>query len=203
MFTFLAQNPEVLVEIWRNLGVSQVELVRTGQNSFDLRDNAGTTGRLYVVEQTCDASAQNRIVMYAEGTYEGKPFSKPVIARCVLLLRSGSVRETNGRHYVAARLDSFVKLDRATVEIMAQLAHPFIGKTADRNFADTLSFVSNFSYTAERRPESIVEMAGELTDVDEPRREHLAALARKCGQAGAAWEVSRTQQASTTAPALR
>jgi hypothetical protein len=191
LFTYFAQNPEVLTAIWRQLGVSRVELVRTGDHTFDLRDFAGTTGKLWVVEQTCDAAAQNRIVMYAEGAYDGKPFSKPVGARCVFLLRSGSVRETNGRSYVAARLDSFVKLDRATVEIMAQVAHPFVGKTADRNFADTLSFVSNFSYTAEKRPQTIVEMTTQLMQVDAPRREQLASLATGCAAAGAAWELGR------------
>lgn len=196
LFTFLAQNPEVLTEIWRELGVSRVELIRTGENTFDLRDNAGTTGKVTIVEQTCDASAQNRIVMYAEGAYDGKPFTKPVGARCVFLLRSGSVRETNGREYVAARLDSFVKVDRQSVEIMAQIAQPFVGKTADRNFSDTLSFVSNLSYTAERRPDTIVELSTQLEHVDPPRRERLAALTRKCAEAGAAWEASRAQQAS-------
>jgi hypothetical protein len=191
MFTFLAQNPEVLTEIWRELGLSKVELVRTGETTFDLRDHAGTTGKLWVVEQTCDANAQNRIVMYAEGTYDGTPFSKPVGARCVFLLRSGSVEETNGRTYVAARLDSFVKIDRATIEIMAQLAHPFVGHTADRNFEDTLSFISNLSYTAERRPESIAEMSRGLAQVAAPRRERLAALAQQCAQEHEAWEVSR------------
>jgi hypothetical protein len=197
MFTFLAQNPEVLTEIWRELGVSKVELVRTGENSFDLRDHAGTTGKLWVVEQACDAAAQNRIVMYAEGAFEGKPFTRSVGARCVFLLRSGSVEETNGRRYVAARLDSFVKLDRTTVEIMAQVAHPFVGKTADRNFADTLSFISNLSYTAERRPESIVKLSGDLENVAPPRREQFAVVARQCAADGAAWEVSRAASAAT------
>jgi hypothetical protein len=197
MFTFLAQNPEVLTEIWRELGVSKVELVRTGENSFDLRDNAGTTGKLWVVEQACDVAAQNRIVMYAEGAFEGKPFTRSVGARCVFLLRSGSVEETNGRRYVAARLDSFVKLDRTTIEIMAQVAHPFVGKTADRNFADTLSFISNLSYTAERRPESIVKLSADLDQVAPPRREQFAVVARQCGAEGAAWEVSRAEGGAT------
>jgi hypothetical protein len=196
MFTFLAKNPEVLTEIWRELGVSRVELVRTSATSFDLRDNAGTTGKLHVVEQTCEPGAQNRIVMYAEGAYDGKPFSKSVGARCVVLLRSGSVEETNGRKYVAARLDTFVKIDRATIEIMAQVAHPFVGKTADRNFADTLSFVSNLSFTAEKRPDTIVQLAAELDNVDPPRRTELASLARQCAQAGAAWEIARGEQAA-------
>jgi hypothetical protein len=196
MFTFLAQNPEVLTEIWRELGVSRVELTRTGENSFDLRDNAGTKGNVYIVEQTCDAAAQNRVVMYSEGSYDGKPFSKPVGARCVFLLRSGSIRETNGRQYVAARLDAFVKIDRATVEVMAQVAHPFVGKTADRNFADTLTFVSNLSYTAERRPDSIVDLSTKLSQVDEVRRVEFGKVARRCAADEAAWQVSQAQHTS-------
>jgi hypothetical protein len=202
LFTFLAQNPEVLTEIWRNLGVSKVELTRIGENTFELHDNAGTTGTLHVVEQTCEAGAQNRIVMYAEGSYDGKPFNNPVGARCVLVLTSGSVKETNGRYYVASRLDSFVKLDRASIEIMAQIAHPFVGKTADRNFADTLSFVSNLSYTAEERPERIVSMAGELAEVSPSRRERLASLAQECGAAGQAWKLTRQDQGAVETAAL-
>jgi hypothetical protein len=191
MFTFLAQNPEVLVEIWRHLGVSQVELVRTGENTYRMSDGAGTTGNLVVVEQNCDAAAQNRIVMYAEGSYEGKPFNQPLSAQCVVLLRSGSMKETNGRTYVAARLDSFIKLDRMSLELVAKAVHPFVGQTADRNFTDTLSFVSNLSYTAERRPEAIERMAGQLGGVDQPRRQRLAELAFRAADAGDAWRLSR------------
>jgi hypothetical protein len=135
--------------------------------------------------------------MYAEGAFDGKPFSKAVGARCVFLLRSGSVEETNGRRYVAARLDSFVKLDRTSIEIMAQVAHPFVGKTADRNFADTLSFISNLSYTAERRPDSIVKLSADLDLVAAPRREQFAVVARQCAAEGAAWEVSRLEDGAS------
>jgi hypothetical protein len=200
MFTYLTLNPEVLAEIWRDMGLSRVELTRTSENTFDLRDHAGTTGKLVVVEQTCDDHAQNRIVMYAEGSYDGKPFGRPVRAECVLLLRSGSVRETNDRDYVAARLDSFVKLDRASIELLAQAVHPFVGKTADRNFADTMSFVSSFSYTAEKRPQMIEKIVGDLDTVDEARRARLVAIARDCSAAGAEWEAGRAQQVSLESP---
>jgi hypothetical protein len=195
LFTFLGQNPEVLVEIWRHLGVSQVELTRTGENTYTISDGAGTTGNLVVVEQNCNAAAQNRIVMYAEGRYEGKPFNQPLAAKCVVLLRSGSMTETNGRTFVAARLDSFIKLDRMSVELVAKAVHPFIGQTADRNFADTLAFVSNFSYTAERRPEAIERMAGELDAVDQPRRQKLVKLAYATADAGKQWRLTRAGEA--------
>lgn len=196
MFTYMAQNPDVLVAIWRDLGLSQVELTRTGPNSFKLQDHAGTTGTLVVVEQKCDSSAQNRVVMYAQGSYDGKPFNKPVSAQCVIVLRSGSVRETNGRQYVAVRMDSFVKLDRTSMELLAQALHPFVGKTADRNFADTVSFVSNLSYTAEKRPQAIESLAAGLDGVEQERRDELASIARSCAAEGRKTTVSHAEQAS-------
>jgi hypothetical protein len=196
LFTFLALNPEALVEIWRHLGVSQVALTRLDDKTFDISDGAGTTGKLVVVEQTCEPAAQNRIVMYAEGSYEGKPFQRPISAHCVLVLTSGSMEETNGRRYVASRLDSFIKLDRMSLELVAKAVHPFVGQTADRNFADTLSFVSNLSYTAENRPEAIEKLALEVDKLDQPRRKELTKLAYECAEAGKQWQVSRAKQAS-------
>jgi hypothetical protein len=199
MFTFLAQNPEVLVEVWRHLGLSRVELTRLDDKTYRLCDGAGTTGKLVVVEQTCDAAAQNRIVMFAEGSYDGKPFQRPLSAQCVLVLTSGSMKETNGRQYVASRLDSFIKLDRLSLELVAKAVHPFVGQTADRNFADTLSFVSNLSYTAEKRPDSIVKLAADVENLDEPRRREFVRLAYQCAEAGRLWESSRAQQVSAEA----
>jgi hypothetical protein len=181
MFTYMAQNPEVLVEIWRELGITQVTLDRIDETSFRLADGAGTTGKLYIVEQTCQDNAQNRIVMYAEGGYEGKPFANPLRAQCVLLLRSGSLIETNGRNYVAARLDSFIHIDRASLEIFAKVVHPLVGKTADRNFTDTIKFVGGFSQAAEIQPERIEHLATSLTGVSSSRRKQLITIAHGCG----------------------
>ncbi len=182
MFTFLAENPEVLVEMWRHMGISRVSLRRTGSNTFSLTDNAGTTGNLVIVEQKCDEQAQNRIVMYSEGAYEGKPFKRPIRAQCVLLLRSGSVRETNGRDYVACRLDSFVRIERASIELFAKAMHPWVGKTADANFADTIGFISNLSQAAEQRPATLERLVAGLPRVTTQRQREFAQIAYNCSE---------------------
>jgi hypothetical protein len=192
LYTFLVQNPEVLVEIWRELGISHVQLTRLDDKTFKLEDGAGTTGKLVIVEQSCDADAQNRVVMFADGSYDGKPFPRTVSAQCVLVLTSGSVRETNGRTFVASRLDSFIKFDRMSLELVAKALHPFVGQTADRNFADTLTFVANLSYTAENRPESIVQMCKDMQRVDQARREEFVKVAYHCADEGRKWQASRT-----------
>ncbi len=182
LFTFLAKNPEVLVEMWQHMGISRVSLRRTGANTFSLADGAGTTGELVIVEQQCSAGAQNRIVMYSEGAYEGKPFKRPVRAQCVLLLRSGSVRETNGRDYVACRLDSFVRIERTSIELFAKALHPWVGNTADANFVDTIAFISNFSRAAERRPSSIEKLVHSLPRVALQRQQELVGIAYDCSK---------------------
>jgi len=177
MFSFLSQNPEVLVEIWRHMGISTVSLVRLNDTTFRLADGAGTTCKLVVVEQTCDEQAQNRIVMYGEGAYEGKPFQRPVNAQCVVLLRSGTFREDDGRDFIAARLDTFIRIDRTSVELFAKALHPLVGKTADRNFTDTMTFISNFSQAASSQPHRIEQLAYNLERVTPERQAGLSRVA--------------------------
>jgi len=182
LFTFLAQNPEMLVEMWQHMGISRVSLKRTSKNTFSLSDGAGTTGKLVLVEQQCDAQAQNRIVMYCAGAYEGKPFKRPVRAQCVLLLRSGSMKETNSRDYVACRLDSFVRIERTSVELFAKALHPWVGKTADANFTDTIAFISNLSRAAEQKPAMIQRLVNNLPRVTKQRQQALINIAHQCAR---------------------
>lgn len=191
MFTYMAKNPEVLVEIWRELGITKVELERIDANSFRMADAAGTTGKLTIVELACEPHAQNRIVMYAEGGYEGKPFTKPVKAQCVLLLRSGSVVEHDGRTYVAARLDSFIHIDRASLEVFAKVVQPLVGRIADRNFTDTVSFIGGFSQAAETQPARIKHLAESLENVSTDRRRELAKIAYDCHENAATLTAAR------------
>jgi|GEM_PF-1241357 len=191
LFTYVARNPEVLVAIWRELGVTQVELHRTGLDRFDFHDQSGTSGKLVLVEQQCDENAQNRLVLLAEGSYENKPMTRPVKAQCVLLLRSGSILETNGRRYVAARLDSFVHVDRAGLQLFAKVIHPWVGITADRNFSDTLTFISHLSHTAEVRPEKIGKLASKLAGIPPVRRQQLVRIANECAHDSHQWQLDQ------------
>jgi hypothetical protein len=121
-------------------------------------------------------NAQNVAVIFADGAYEGKPFVTPLKAQSILLLRSSAVQETNGRHYVTVRVDSFVRIDQMGIELVAKTVQPWITKIADRNFVETLSFVSNFSRTAEKNPHGMQRLATRLSSLDEPTRNELVAL---------------------------
>ena len=70
--------------------------VRVGRNS------SGTSGTVQFSYSDRDTQ-----VIYAEGAYEGPLFDRPLTAHCVLVLKSGYVKETNGRYYVTQWIDLF------------------------------------------------------------------------------------------------
>jgi hypothetical protein len=176
VFNFLVQHPEVIIDVWRVMGISQVALQKLPDGAYRGTDNAGTTGVVRFLFSQWGQDAQNLAVILADGMYEGKPFVTPLKARTIILLRSGAVRETNGRHYVTVRVDSFVRIEQMGVELVAKTVQPWISKTTDRNFIETLTFVSNFSRTAEKNPQGMQRLATRLASIDEPTRKALIAL---------------------------
>jgi hypothetical protein len=175
LFNFLGQNPDVVTEIWRMMGVCQLKLERTGPDTFSATDSAGTVGAVRMLHNNWNPAAQNKVLVYSEGTYVGKPFPRPVKARSISLLRSGSVIETNGRPYVTARVDTFVVIDRWGVELVAKTVQPLLVSTADHNFIETMKFVSTFSKTAENNPAGMQRLSDKLEHLPLDTRQKLAA----------------------------
>jgi hypothetical protein len=176
LFTFLIKRPEVVIDVWRVMGISQVALNRMPDGSYEGTDGAGTTGTVRYLCGQWGQDAQNTAVVYAEGAYEGPPFLTKIKAQSLMLVRSAAVQETNGRNYVTVRIDSFVRLEQVGVELMAKTVQPWISKTADRNLIETLTFVSNFSRTAEKNPQGVERLAMRLPSIDEPTRNELVKI---------------------------
>jgi hypothetical protein len=182
LFTFLLQHPEVVVDVWQMMGVSRVTLARVSDQAYQGDDGAGTTGNVCYLYADWGPEARNLAVVYAEGAYDGKPFLKPLRAQSVIVLQSGAVQETNGRSYVTVRVDSFVHIEQMGIELVAKTVQPWINKTADRNFIETLGFVSTFSQTAEKNPQGMQRLAARLRTVDAPTRDALVHLCYRAAQ---------------------
>ena len=182
MFNFLFQHPEVVIDVWRVMGISQVTIAkmpagtRFGGSAYRGTDGAGTNGVIRVLFTQWGEDGQNVAVVFADGSYHGKPFAAELKAQSLLFVRWSAIQETNGRYYVTVRVDSFVRLDQIGVELVAKTVQPWIAKTADRNFIETLTFVSNFSRTAEKNPQGMQRLANRLASLDEPTRNELVAL---------------------------
>ncbi len=172
LYLFLVRHPEVVVNIWEVMKISNVSLARTSPDTFRASDKAGTL---------CDVkycySSHDTQVIYAEGSYNGPVLAKPVRARCVLLLKSGYVQENNGRYYVTNRMDTFIQIDHVGLDLLAKTIQPLLHRSADYNFVETASFFSTISRTAEANPAGMHRLAGKLTNLETDVRDRFAELA--------------------------
>jgi hypothetical protein len=199
MFTFLVQHPEVVADVWRVMGVSRVKLDKLGDGAFRGTDGLGTTGTVRFLMSEWGNDAQNTALVLADGAYDGRPFLTPLRAKTIVLMRSSAVKERNGRYYVTVRADAFVHVEQVAVEIVAKTVQPWVNATADRNLIETLSFVSNFSRTAEKNPDGMKRMAARLTTVDEPTRNQLVELCYQTAERYGSVERGRGAEKLTVA----
>lgn len=196
LYLFLLEHPDLVVNIWEVLGISDVAVKRVGPNTFKADDGAGTVGTVEFLYRSQDLH-----VVYADGSYDGAMFAKPVRGRCLMLLRTGYTREANGRLKVTCKLDTFIQLEHAGVELLAKTFKPLVGSAADHNFRETVSFVSGLSRAAEVNYAGVMRMAAKLQRVDPRDRDQFAQIAGKlatrAAQQGTADAVPRAPNLTT------
>lgn len=161
MYLFLVRHPDVVVNIWEIMKVSRIQLRQIEENHFKLTEPVGTVANFGFVYRSHDTH-----VLYGEGSYEGPLMTKPAKGRGVLVLKCGYVRETNGRYYITSRLDCFLTIEPAGIELLTKTVSPLMGKTVDNNFLQTAAFISSLSRTAEVNSRGVQRLATQLTHVD-------------------------------------
>jgi hypothetical protein len=161
-------------------------------------DGAGTACNIQFVYSSPDTH-----VIVADGSYSGPLFLRPVKCRCVLVLKSAYVKETDGRIHVTSRMDTFIDLDSVGVELFAKTVQPLVGKAADHNFSETSGFFGTLSRAAERNPAGVERLSAKLTKIDPTVRgefvKHAASVSK--GNAAAADEKEQTVVVSDATPA--
>ena len=65
-YAFFIEHPEVIVNIWSVLGISDVKIKLTGATTFDANDGAGTLGKVEFLYRSRDMH-----LLYGEGTFWG------------------------------------------------------------------------------------------------------------------------------------
>lgn len=178
MFEFLVENPDLVINIWEVMGVTKVSMKRLGPSSFQLDDGHGTTGTIHYLYRS-----PTQHVVYCEGAYVGSLLPRPIRGRCILSLRSVPVRDADDRSYVQCRLDSFVQLDNAGVEVFAKTFQSVLGGIADHNFRETTGFAAKLSEAAEDAPENIRRLAARLDAVTPETKRKFASIGDRIGAA--------------------
>jgi hypothetical protein len=162
LYDFVADHPQILADIWQLLGIDDVTLTPESDGVFRASDVQGTQGRVEFLYRD-----QHTRLVYAEGTYDGPLFAKPVTGSCVMLLTSDYVREPDGKYYVTTRLDAFVRLDNAGAEFLAKTFQMLVARVADMSFVQTSSFIEQLSRAAEYNPRGMYRLADKLPHVDD------------------------------------
>jgi hypothetical protein len=171
MFLFLTRNPHVLVGMWDLMGITDVQITRTGPYQLHATDGAGTTCVIDLIY-----GDPNTHVFVASGSYDGKLVAKPVTGKGVFLLRSGYAQNATGQTTVTGTLDCFLQLDSLGADLIARTFGGLIGRSADHNFRETAGFMSQVSQASQANPDAMTDVARRLPQVDEPTKVQFAGL---------------------------
>lgn len=166
LYLFLVRHPDVIVNIWETLKLTQLSVKQIGPQKFRAVESDGTTITFEYLYRTHDTH-----VVYAEGVYTGPVLGREVKGSGLVILKSGYVRETDGRYYVTSRMDTFLNVEAGAVELVAKTIMPLAGKVADNNFTQSVAFLGSLSRTAEVNPSGVHRLASKLTVKPEVRIE--------------------------------
>ena len=171
LFVFLVRHPEVVVNIWRRMGITKCRIKRLDRFVVATNDGAGTKSQVELVYGTPELH-----LFYAEGEYSGPLVRRPVSGRCVIML-SSRFGGTVDKPRVTNQLDVFLQLDHAGAELVARTIHPLVGKTADTNFTRSLQFVSQIHLAARRSQDRLQRLGMQLEGVDAEIRDEFLKVA--------------------------
>ena len=185
LYVFLLRNPEVVVNMWQVMGISNMTAQRTGPYTWKGNDGAGTQCDVELIYGSRNSDVH---IIYGEGFYEGSLFKRRMSGRCVLLIRSGYSQD--GRSRVASLLDMFLTVDNAGLDLVAKTLSPLVGGTADSNFAETAKFLGRVSLTAEKNGPKLEQLSAKLTKVQPEVREQFLQLTTEIYQRNALGEAA-------------
>ena len=188
LYLFLVQHPDVVVNIWEVMGLTQMAIRQHGPGLYGVADVAGTKGTAEYLYSSHDTH-----LIYTEGAYEGRLFARPIRGSGLILLKSGYVRETDGRYYVTCRMDAFMRVDHVGADLLARTFHPLVGKVADINFTQTAGFFGTLSRTAEVDRDGVRRLAARLNHVEPEVRDRFAQIAEQVARKTAQREKPPTE----------
>jgi len=187
LYLFMVQHPDVIVNIWEVLKISRLRVREIGPDTYQVTDSAGTLATVRFLYRSHDTH-----LVYAEGSYEGPLAARPVKGSCLMVLKTGYVRETDGRYYITSRLDTFLCVEPGGMELLAKAFQPLVGKVADNNFLQSVAFLGSLSRTAETNTPVVQRLTTKLANVQPELRHRLAELAAEVARKSAASSASKT-----------
>ena len=179
LLEFSLAHPEIVVDIWRVLGISKVALDLTAPGQWRMSDGWGTDGTLRRLHHDHTAEG-GTMVLLGQGGYTGPLSPQPLSGSCLLLVRyrpTGTAADGTAKH--AMQVDAFLDADGVGLEIVTRTLQPLIVRSAASNLHEICLFVSTLSDSARSNPEGVALLAARLTQTQPADRQALAAIARR------------------------
>ncbi len=193
MFTFLVRHPEVIVNIWEVMEVTKVSLQRIGPFQLQGSDGAGTSSKMDLI-----FGNESMHIYFASGAYQGNLWARELNGKCVVILHNRPGPLPTGKSGIAATMDVFMNLDNMGADLVVKTLGPLMGKTADYNFTECASFLSQVSQTAENNPFGVQQLAKRLTKIDPKIRDQFIvttnSVAQRSGNLATSQGTSRVTQ---------
>ncbi len=189
LFQFLIEHPDLVVNIWEVLGISEVSLTRVDAHRFETDDGAGTLGSIEFLH-----SSPTLHLMYSEGSYEGPLFARPVKGKVLLLMRTSEASRADGRKFVRSRLDAFLQIENLGAGMLAKTFQPLVGAATDHNFQETAKFLAALNRAVETNRAGMRQLAAKLDRVEETDREEFAELTDQLAAKAALLASARAKQ---------
>jgi hypothetical protein len=179
---FLVRHPEVVVNIWELMGITEMKAKRIAPYVIETDDGAGTTSNMELVYGNNDTH-----IFYGEGQYEGPVLRKVLKARCVIVVRTSPRKHgvgiagqvagvVNKKRQMVCQLDVFLKIQNAAAGFVVRTIQPIVGPTADHNFAESMKFLQRLNETTEQNGYGVQEMGKKLS-VDRPIQQKFIEVA--------------------------
>ena len=159
-YLFLARHPEVIINIWELMDVTEMTANRVAPFKLDTNDGAGTRGEVELIYGT-----KNLQIFYGEGAYQGTMLPKKLRGKCVIMIQTKYHLDEQGLPATTSQLDIFMKLENVTLGLIAKTLSPLIGPTADHNFVETVNFIQRLNEITVKNGPGVQAMTHRLTNL--------------------------------------
>jgi hypothetical protein len=177
LLEFVLAKPEVLVDLWRTLGISRLALDPVGPGQWRMSDGYGTTGMVRLLHQERTPQG-GMLVFHGRGGYTGPLAPRQLTGSCLVVVRHAALEpDAQGRPQQAVQIDAFLDVDGLGLEIVTRTLQPLIIRSAAANLHEICLFVSQFSAAGQRNPAGVARLTERMSRTAPVDRRTLARLA--------------------------
>lgn len=185
-YEYFRRQPEMVVAIWRVLGISQITLDRMAPNMYKAHNSDGSEGTMEILLRT-----EKLLIARGTGNWNSGLLPGRIRGEGLVVLRHRFERDEQGRAYVTHQAALFLSFPQQSVRNIARLISPLTNIVADRNFYDISVFLRMMHMAAVQQPGWIERIAIRLENISEADREaflktaaraHVAARRRREGE---------------------